>query len=141
MTCRAAILLVVLLCMPATAARADIGFGIGFGAPVWGGRLDDIRIGAVARDIIDAYLHAEYSRLCPADRPPVQAETCKPARPFYRSGYLPLRGDDLPPDILQKIGFVPPGTAYRQIGFSVYLVRLPDRRIYDSRSLWNDGWN
>ena len=105
----------------------------------WDDRFDDIRIGAVARKAIEEHLAQEYKRLCSGkkSRPAV----CEEQRPFYKSSALPERGTALPQDVLEKIRFTYPGTTYHQVGFSVYLVRLPDRRIYDLVSIWSDGWN
>ncbi len=119
-------------------AQAQVGLGFGIGTAPFGNRFENIRIGAVARGHIEAHLKAEYQRLCPdkKDPPPV----CQEQRPYYKSSFLPGRGEALPADLLNKIGFVHPGTDYRQVGFSIYLIRLPDRRIHDVVSIWGSGW-
>lgn len=133
-----ALLLSAALLAPAP-APAQIGLGIGIGADPFGGRrFENIRIGAVARGIIEDYLAAELGRLCVGKKEP--PAVCAEQRPSYKSAFLPERGVRLPDAVLNKIGFVYPGTDYRQIGLSVYLIRLPDRRIHDVVSLWSDGW-
>lgn len=123
----------------ATSAHAQLGIG-GFGGGVFfDDRFDDIRIGAIARKAIEQHLHSEYKRLC-ANKKTIP-DVCMEQRPLYKSSNLTIPSTALSPDLQQKVGFVYPGTSYRQSGFTVYLVRMPDRRIYDFVSLWDDGWN
>ena len=127
------------LCMP-PAAQAQVGLGFAFGSGVFfDDRFDDIRIGAVARKAIEEHLNSEYKRLCANKKS--APEICNEQRPFYKSSNLSGPSTALSPELQKKVGFVYPGTAYRQSGFTVYLVRLPDRRIYDLVSIWSDGWH
>jgi hypothetical protein len=41
----------------------------------------------------------------------------------------------LPQDVVNSAGFVPPGTALVQNGYTVYLIRWPNKIILDSVSL------
>jgi hypothetical protein len=116
-----------------SAAAQSVGMGFGFGD------IEIVTIGAVARHVLWDYLAQEHKRLCPA-RPNKMPESCKPVKPRYVGENLPRNGAyiPLPPDILKKTGFIQPGTAYLRGGYTIYLVRLPDWRIWDSISLWEE---
>ncbi len=127
------------LSLPPVPASAQIGLGFGYNSGIFlDNRFDDIRIGAIARKAIEEYLTGEYKRLC-AGKKSLPAG-CEEQRPFYQSSFLRAPSTRLPDSVMQKIGFTYPGTTYRQSGFSVYLVRLPDHRIYDVVSIWSNGW-
>lgn len=119
-------------------AQAQVGLGFGIGTAPFGNRFENIRMGAVARGHIEAHLKAEYQRLCAGKD--IAPQICAKSRPYYKSAFLPVQGEPLPTALLDKIGFVHPGTDYRQVGFSIYLIRLPDRRIHDVVSIWGSGW-
>jgi hypothetical protein len=137
----AALACACLLAAPPSPARAQIGFGVGVGGAPFGERFENIRIGAVARGKLEEYLQAEFKRQCTDNKNEKEkAALCAEQRPHYKSSFLPVRGNDLPPALLHDLGFTYPGTDYRQIGFSIYLIRLPDRRIHDVVSIWSDGW-
>lgn len=124
----------------ATPAQAQVGLGFGFGGGVFfDDRFDDIRIGAVARKAIEQHLNSEYKRLC-ANKKTVP-DICMEQRPLYKSSSLTVPSAPLSPELQKKVGFVYPGTQYRQVGFTVYLIHMNNRRIHDLVSLWNDGWN
>ena len=135
-----AALLLTLAVPVATPAQAQMGLGFGFGGGVFfDDRFDDIRIGAIARKAIEQHLHSEYKRLC-ANKKTIP-DICMEQRPHYKSSNLTTPSTPLSADLQQKVGFTYPGSMYRQSGFTVYLVRMPDRRIYDLVSIWDDGWN
>lgn len=123
--------------LPSLPARAQ--FGPGTGGSLFGDRRDDIRIGAVARQKLKAYLQDSYARDCRAKKKTDGA--CAEQRPYYKGAFLPQDGEPLPADARALAGFVFPGTDHRQVGYSIYLIRLPDRKIYDVVSIWSDGWN
>lgn len=134
-----AALLIGLSAAPAP-SQAQVGLGFAFGSGVFfDDRFDDIRIGAVARKAIEQHLNSEYKRLCANKKNP--PDICLEQRPQYKSSNLSGTSTPLSPELQKKVGFIYPGTAYRQSGFTVYLVRLPDRRIHDLVSIWDDGWN
>ncbi len=131
--------LMLALCLPATTSQAQVGLGFAFGNGVFfDDRYDDIRIGAVARKAIEEHLNSEYKRLCTGKK--VIPDICMEQRPFYKNSSLSAPSQPLSPELQKKVGFVYPGTQYRQIGFTVYLVHLNNRRIHDLVSLWSDGW-
>ncbi len=134
------IALITALCLPASIpAQAQVSLGLGFGGGVFfDDRFDDIRIGAVARKAIEEHLNSEYKRLCLNKK--TVPDICKEQRPFYKSSSLSAPSSPLSPELQKKVGFVYPGTEYRQIGFTVYLIHLNNRRIHDLVSLWSDGW-
>lgn len=127
------------LSLPAP-SQAQVGLGFAFGSGVFfDDRFDDIRIGAVARKAIEEHLNSEYKRLCTNKKK--LPDICLEQRPQYKSSNLSGASTPLSPELQKKVGFIYPGTDYRQSGFTVYLVRLPDRRIHDLVSIWSDGWN
>lgn len=134
-----ATLLAACLLGAAAPARAQFGVGFGIGGSPFDDRREDIRIGAVAREKLKAYLQDRYARDCTAKKK--TDGTCAKQRPYYKSAFLPQNGAPLSADARALAGFVYPGTDYRQVGYSVYLIRLPDRKIYDVVSIWSDGWN
>lgn len=106
-------------------------------AQVWefGARREIVRIGASARQVLKDYLKAEYKRLCPPRSRNLSA-VCGRTRPLYVGSSLPRQeARALPPEVLKKLGFVEPGTDYRQLGFAVYLVSLQRLIIADEVSL------
>lgn len=122
-----------------TPAQAQIGVGFGFGGGVFfDDRFDDIRIGAVARKAIEQHLNSEYKRLCTNKKN--VPDICLEQRPLYKSSSLSVPSTPLSAELQKKVGFVYPGTQYRQVGFTVYLIHLNNRRIHDLVSLWDDGW-
>lgn len=131
-------LLVACLLAPVPAA-AQFGFGFGIGGSPFDDRREDIRIGAVARAKLKAYLQDRYAHDCTAKKKTDGA--CAEQRPYYKSASLPQDGAPLSADARALAGFVFPGTDYRQVGYSIYLIRLPDRKIYDVVSIWGDGWH
>lgn len=122
-------------------AAAQIGLGFGFGAAPFGGDPERVRIGQVARGKITEYLQQDFNARCKGGAENSKLpDICQPQRPYYVSSNLPRQAPAVDAALLPQLGFVYPGTQYRQIGYSVYLVRLPDMRIYDIVSLWDDGW-
>lgn len=121
-------------------AQAQIGFGIGIGGTPFDNRQDRQRIGQVARGVLTDYLKQSYAQNCPDDKKQ-KPDICLPLTPYPTMAHLPRgQGQDLPADIQRQVGFVYPGTTYRQVGFTVYLLRLPDWRIDDRVTLESDGW-
>lgn len=96
-------------------------------------------IGISARDVLHKYLDGEYQRSCShhAKNPP---DICSETKPLYvGSGFSDKTAHPLPPEIMQKIGFVEPGTEYVQSGLVVYLISIPRRLILDEVDIHNSG--
>lgn len=102
------------------------------------GRLQSERIGQSAEKVLQDYLSAQYRRDCFAkkDKTP---EQCQRVRPAYTGSNLPRTPDvqPLPREVMDRIGYTPPGATYLQQGYTVYLVRIVNRRIHDHVSVWD----
>jgi hypothetical protein len=122
-------ILAVFICLlPMASYPQGLSFGFGMGM---GGR-EIVKIGPSAKAALRDYLKADYKRQCHAKKPP---DTCQQTKPLYASSSLPSAGTfPLPPEVINKLGFIEPGTEYVQAGFVVYLIRLPRRIILDSVS-------
>jgi hypothetical protein len=121
-------LLLILLPLPSQ-AQLELGFSLG---RLGTDRVNDIKIGIAARDLLHDYLRKEYNHQCPAKKKKLPA-ICEQTVPLYsgtalRSGI----GKPLSREVAKKAGFVPPGTNYVQSGFVIYLISSPRRIIIDS---------
>ncbi len=117
------------------AACDQQGANIGFGITGYSSRF--IKMDSHARQAIQDYLASAYKSQCSGKAKQRSKKSCTLDRPFLTNGSLPAGTEyhPLPQDIMNKIGFVPPGTVFVQSGYAVYLIRWPDKIIYDSVSL------
>lgn len=101
------------------------------------GPMDIQKIGSSARGILQEYLDDLYHRECKGKE---SRPSCQRVRPFYTSSTLPREKvyQPLPPEIEVKLGFIPPGTRYIRQGYTVYLVRNLNYKIYDHVSVWDE---
>jgi hypothetical protein len=128
-------ILFLLACLLLTSCSAqgnnsNIGFGLtGYSAHF-------IKMDSHARQVIHDYLQSTYKTDC-GGKKKHHLKSCVQSRPLFTNASVPAGTDyqPLPQDIMNKIGFVPPGTEFIQIGYNVYLIRWPDKIIYDSVSL------
>lgn len=142
---RCLMLIVAALLFMTTAAQAQglsstFGFGLGFGP---GGGHDIVRINRHAREVLYNYLMSDYDFNCP--RRPYKNKTrrrnklpdiCRETRELYIGSALPTQETHrLPANILDNLGFIEPGTDYRQRGFVIYLISFPRRIILDTVTL------
>lgn len=127
-------LLVICLVTP---AQAQLGIGGMFG---FGDRMEIVKIGASARAVLKDYLAADYQHHCSGKSVP---DACLPQKPYYTASALPQNADyrRIPDAVMRKIGFIEPGAVYMQIGFTVYLVKWPNRVIFDHVSYWDEDRN
>jgi len=126
----------LMTCFLATACNEQgTNAGIGFGISGYNSRF--IKIDSNARQIIHDYLADAYSSHCSGKAKHRSKKSCTLNRPFLTNGSVPVGTEyqPLPQDIMSRIGFVPPGTAFIQTGYTVYLIHWPDKIIYDSVSL------
>ncbi len=132
-TSAAASILAVLICLlPARSYSQSLNFGIGGGISR-GGR-EIIKIGPAARAALRDYLADDYQQQCPAHAKKLP-DICQQTKALYTSSNLPANGTHpLPQDVIDQLGFIPPGTEYVQAGFVVYLVNLPRMIILDNVS-------
>lgn len=102
------------------------------------GRIQVERIGQNAEKILQKYLAAEYRRDC-AGTARIKTGRCQRVRPAYTGATLPRAPGihPLPREVMDRIGYTPPGAAYLQHGYTVYLVRIVNRRVYDHVSVWD----
>lgn len=122
-----------LLLVACNQQEANVGFGLG----ISGYNSRFIKMDSHARQIIHDYLASAYKSNCPGKKAKQQTKSCTLNRPLMTNGSIPVGTEyqPLPQDIMNKIGFVPPGTDFVQIGYNVYLIHWPDKIIYDSVSL------
>lgn len=102
------------------------------------GRIQVERIGQSAGKTLQKYLADEYRRDCAA-AVRKKADRCQRVRPAYTGATLPRAPGihPLPREVMDRIGYTPPGAAYLQHGYTVYLVRILNRRVYDHVSVWD----
>ena len=108
---------------------------VGFGMTGYSSRF--VKMDIQARHVLNDYLAGTYASECGGKKEKRHPETCKKDRPFLTNGSMPVGADYqlLRQDIANKIAFTPPGTAFVQSGYNVYLIRWTDKIIYDSVSL------
>ena len=113
------------------------GVNVGFGLGISGYNSRFVKMDSHARQIIQDYLTSAYNSDCSGKKAKRHPKSCTLNRPLLTNGSIPVGTEyqPLPQDIMSKIGFVPPGTDLIQAGYNVYLIRWPDKIIYDSVSL------
>jgi hypothetical protein len=109
---------------------------VGFGVGMSGYNSRFVKLDAHARDTLHDYLASAYKNQC-GRKAKHHARSCDLDRPFLTNGSLPVGAatHPLPQNIIDQIGFVPPGTSLVQSGYAVYLIHWPDKIILDSVSL------
>jgi len=110
-----------------------ISTNVGFGMTGYSTRYP--KLDSHARDVLQDYLQDEYDDNCKGKKHP--PKSCAQDRPYMTSGSLPVRvkSHSLPRDVVNEVGFTPPGTDLVQVGYNIYLIHFPNNIIYDSVSL------
>jgi hypothetical protein len=128
----------LLACLLLTACVAEQNNpNVSFGLGMTGYSTRFVKMDSHAREVAHEYLAKAYKRRCGGNKAKRNPVSCELKRPFFTAGSMPVGAEyyPLPPEVMNRISFIPPGTALVQSGYSVYLIRLPDRIIYDSVSL------
>ena len=130
-------ILLFLACLSLTACGQQQGSSVDVGFGMTGYSTRFIKMDSHARKVSLDYLTSLYASHCGGAKAKHNLRSCKKERPFLTGGSIPVgaKTHPLPQEVMNEIGSIPPGTELVQSGYNVYLIRWPDKIIYDNVSL------